>query len=107
MKSVKTLKYLKELSEHMKYYNMLAPFPVFDSEYVEYIDNKIMSIENENKYDYDEEPVVACKYCNHLTIVMDEDNNDICTRCGSVNELQEFENIFKYLKFIHDQKNQY
>lgn len=107
MKSVKTLKYLKELSEHMRYYNMLSPFPVFDSEYVEYIDNKIMNVENENRYNYDEDPVVACKYCDHLTIVMDEDNNDICTRCGSVNELQEFENIFEYLKFIHDQKNKH
>lgn len=107
MKSVKTLKYLKKLLEHMKYYNSLSPFNLFDSEYVEYIDNKIMNIEKENKYNYDEDSVVACKYCNHLHIEMDGDNNDICTRCGSVNELQKFENIFEYLKFIHDQKNKY
>jgi hypothetical protein len=107
MVSVETLDYLKALLKHMLYYNNMSPFPCFDTEYVEYIQNKIMDIEKENKYNYDEDPVVACKYCNHLHIAMDEDDNNICTRCGSVNELQEFENIFEYLKFKHGPKSKH
>lgn len=88
----------------MKHYNSLAPFPVFDTEYVEFIENRIMQIENEEKYDYDQEPVVSCKYCNNLSIKTDEDDNDICLRCGAVNELREFKNIFEYLEYIQKSK---
>lgn len=76
----------------------MAPFNVFDSEYVKDVDNYIKMIED-NKKDYDSEPVVACKYCKNLHIVTDEDVNNICMRCGSVNDIVEFENIYEYLKF--------
>jgi CTP:phosphocholine cytidylyltransferase-like protein len=83
----------------------MAPFPVYDTEYVEDVENKIKEIEM-NKEDYDKLPVVACKYCKSLHIVTDELDNNVCFRCGSVNEFQEFENIYKYEEFVHG-KNKY
>jgi len=77
----------------------MAPFPVYDTEYVEEVKNTIMKLENENKIDYNDEPVVACKYCKSLHIVIDEVDNNICMRCGSVNELKEFKNIYDYNQF--------
>ena len=77
----------------------MAPFNIYDSEYVEEVKNEIMKLENENKIDYDNEPVVACKYCKSLHIVIDEVDNNICMRCGSVNELKEFKNIYDYNQF--------
>jgi len=56
----------------------------------------------EKEKDYDQEPVVACKYCKSLHIVSDELDNNICMRCGSVNELTDFENIDEYLKFKNE-----
>ena len=82
------------------YYNKMAPFPVYDTEYVEEVKNTIMKLENENKIDYNDEPVVACKYCKSLHIVIDEVDNNICMRCGSVNELKEFKNIHEYKNFV-------
>jgi DNA-binding XRE family transcriptional regulator len=78
----------------------MAPFPVYDTEYVEEVKNTIMKLENENKIDYNDEPVVACKYCKSLHIVIDEVDNNICMRCGSVNELKEFKNIHEYKNFV-------
>ena len=78
----------------------MAPFNIYDSEYVEEVKNTIMKLENENKIDYNDEPVVACKYCKSLHIVIDEVDNNICMRCGSVNELKEFKNIHEYKNFV-------
>jgi hypothetical protein len=99
MKSKIVLKELKKLYKHLTYYNWLAPFPVYDTDYVKDVDNKIKEIMENNKKDYDEEPVVACKYCKSLHIETDELNNDVCMKCGSINELQTFKNIFDYKKF--------
>ena len=96
----KIIKYLKKLLKHLQHYNKLAPFPVYDTEYVEEVKNIIMKLENENKIDYNDEPVVACKYCKSLHIVIDEVDNNICMRCGSVNELKEFKNIHEYKNFV-------
>ena len=93
------LQYLREHLDHLMYYNKMAPFPVYDTEYVEEVKNIIMKLENENKIDYNDEPVVACKYCKSLHIVIDEVDNNICMRCGSVNELKEFKNIYDYNQF--------
>jgi len=57
-----------------------------------------MSITKEN---YDKEPVVACVYCKSLHIRYDEDDNDICFRCGSVNSILEFKDIFDYEQFVN------
>lgn len=94
------LQYLREHLDHLLYYNKMAPFPVYDTEYVEEVKNTIMKLENENKINYNEEPVVACKYCKSLHIVIDEVDNNICMRCGSVNELKEFKNIHEYKNFV-------
>ncbi len=94
------LQYLREHLDHLLYYNKMAPFPVYDTEYVEEVKNTIMKLENENKIDYNDEPVVACKYCKSLHIVIDEVDNNICMRCGSVNELKEFKNIHEYKNFV-------
>ena len=99
------LKFLKKLLEHLEYYNKMAPFPVYDTDYVKDIKQIIMNIENETQSNYDEEPVVACKYCKSLYIKYDDVNNDICMRCGSVNELKEFKNIYEYEKFVKDARN--
>ena len=79
-----TIKELKKLLEHLQYYNKMAPFPAYDTDYVNDVKNRIMELENETQTNYDNEPVVACKYCKSLHIVTDEVDNDICMRCGSV-----------------------
>ena len=73
---------------------------ITDLKSVEEVKNIIMKLENENKIDYNDEPVVACKYCKSLHIVIDEVDNNICMRCGSVNELKEFKNIHEYKNFV-------
>ena len=96
-----TIKELKKLLEHLQYYNKLAPFPIYCTDYVNDVKNRIMELENETKTNYDNEPVVACKYCKSLHIITDEVDNDICMRCGSVNELKEFKNIHEYKEFLN------
>ena len=96
-----TIKELKKLLEHLQYYNKMAPFPIYCTDYVNDVKNRIMELENETQTNYDNEPVVACKYCKSLHIVTDEVDNDICMRCGSVNELKEFKNIHEYKEFLN------
>mgnify|MGYP003526217415 CR=1 FL=1 len=43
------LQYLREHLDHLLYYNKMAPFNIYDSEYVEEVKNIIMKLENENK----------------------------------------------------------
>ncbi len=93
------LKHLRELSRHIEYYNNLSPFPVYCTDWLKDVNNKIKEIMENKKEDYDELPVVACKYCKSLHIVTDEVDNNICMRCGSCNEITEFENIHKYNQF--------
>ena len=95
-----TIKHLTKLFDHLTYYNKMAPFPVYDTDYVKDVENRIKEMK-EKKENYDELPVVACKYCKSLHIVTDDVENDICFRCGSVNELQNFENIHEYNKFVN------
>lgn len=105
MKSEITLKELRKLSKHLHYYNSMAPFPPYDTDYVKDVDNKIKQIMENNKKDYDEESVVACKYCKSLHIETDELNNDVCMKCGSINELQSFKNIYEYKDFLKNGKD--
>lgn len=100
MKSKIIIRYLKEYLKHMKYYNSMAPFPVFDTSYVNDIENKINEINMNKIKEYDEEPVVACRYCKSLHIVSDDIDNNICMRCGSVNELKEFNDIYQYKEWL-------
>ena len=91
---------MKKNLEHVEYYNKMAPFPVYDTEYVKDIKNRIMELEN-SKEDYDALPVDCCKHCKTLVVPncfeIDDLGNEMCLRCGSVNEIQTFNNIHEYL----------
>ncbi len=102
MKSKRVLKQLRELSNHLHYYNGMAPFPPYDTDYVKDVDRLIKKIMEDKRKDYDNEPVVACRYCKSLHIQTDENMNDVCFKCGATNELQEFKNIDEYLKFKNE-----
>lgn len=91
-------KHLGKLFDHLDYYNKMAPFPVYDTEYVAKVKEEYEKIDDD--FDYDSLPVEACKYCKSLHIVMDDDDNNICFRCGTVNELQTFNNIHEYNKYL-------
>jgi phage FluMu protein Com len=79
----------------------MSPFPLYDTGYIEDI-TKIEKNMKQSKMDYDELPVVACKHCNNLWIENDEVENDVCMRCGTVNELIIYPNIHDYLKTKED-----
>ena len=100
MKSRLIKKKLIILLNHLRYYNKLSPFPVYDTDYVDDVENKLKEIMENNKYDYDEDPVEACRHCKSLHIVMDDVDNNICMRCGSTNELKTFEDIYKYKEWL-------
>lgn len=91
---------LKDQLAHMEYYNLMAPFPVYDTEHVMLIIKKIKIMENDKSSDYDNEPVVACKHCKSLHILNDEIKNDICMKCGSINDTIEYSNIYEYNSYI-------
>lgn len=95
--TTKKLNLLKETLVHMEYYNNLAPFPVYDTEIVQDLKDFIKMAEKE-RTEYDELPVACCKHCLDLFIIEDEAGNDICGRCGSVNEILIFDDIDKYLE---------
>lgn len=92
----RTLQFLRTLKEHMECYNNLAPFPLFDTEYVADVKRMIMNLEK--RKEYDNIPVVACKYCKSLYIMNDDLENDVCARCGSINDIEFYSNIEEYLK---------
>tara|TARA_R110000822_G_scaffold302649_1_gene426921 strand:- start:11201 stop:11521 length:321 start_codon:yes stop_codon:yes gene_type:complete len=92
------IKYMENLLEYLVYCNRMAPFPVYDTEYVFEVRKFIEDMKKRNKYDDD--PVTSCKYCFNLATIVDEVENDVCTRCGSVNELRVFEDIIEYLKVV-------
>ena len=99
--SKEILKQLNKLYKHVEYYNKMAPFPPFCTEWQQNIRDKINEIKMEKK-DYDKEPVFACKHCGTLVVPnqyeVDDDGNEICQRCNSVNEVETFSNIQEYLK---------
>ena len=100
-----TLTYLIESLKYMEYHNRVAPFPVYDTDDIKEIKLKIMELEEENKINYDDVPVEACRFCKSLNIQYDEEHlNIICMRCGSTNELQQFETIHEYNSFINGEK---
>lgn len=95
--NTKKLMFLREQLEHLEYYNRMAPFPVYDTEYVGKVKQTIKDMEV-SKINYDELPVAACKYCTSLYVVADEIENDICMRCGAINEIVIYKDIADYQK---------
>lgn len=92
-----TLKQLKLQYDHVTYYNEMSPFPIYDTEYVEKLKEKMDEI-TESQEDYDKVPVEACKHCKSLHIVVDDVDNSICMKCNSINEIEVYPTIQDYLK---------
>ena len=99
--SKEILKQLNKLYKHVEYCNTYTPFPFYDTEWQIDIKNYINEIKMEKK-DYDKEPVFACKHCGTLVVPnqyeVDDDGNEICQRCNSVNDVKEYKDIFEYNK---------
>jgi hypothetical protein len=74
----------------------MAPFPVYDTDLVQDLKDYIKMAEKKKSI-YDELPVACCKHCLDLFVIEDDAGNDICGRCGSVNEIRIFNNIEEYL----------
>ena len=95
------LKHLNSMYKYVEYWNKMGPFPRYDTEWQIDIKNYINEIKMEKK-DYDKEPVFACKHCGTLVVPnqyeVDDDGNEICQRCNSVNEVIEYKDIFEYNK---------
>lgn len=97
MKNNELRQYLQEQIKHMEYYNYMAPFPVYDTEHIQDLKDAMNKLDTTDT-NYDDLPVVACANCKSLHIVTDDDENDICMRCHSINEVITFENIYEYKK---------
>ena len=100
--SKEILKQLNKLYKHVEYWNKMGPFPRYDTEWQSDIKNYVNKIKMNKDNDYDKEPVFACKHCGTLVVPnqyeVDDDGNEICQRCNSVNEVISYKNIFEYNK---------
>lgn len=100
--SKEILKQLNKLYKHVEYVNKMNIFPYYDTEWVGDIKNYINKIKMNKDNDYDKEPVFACKHCGTLVVPnqyeVDDDGNEICQRCNSINDVKEYSNIFEYNK---------
>ena len=100
--SKEILKQLNKLYKHVEYWNKMGPFPRYDTEWQSDIKNYINKIKMNKDNDYDKEPVFACKHCGTLVVPnqyeVDDDGNEICQRCNSVNEVISYKDIFEYNK---------
>jgi hypothetical protein len=85
----------------MNYHNNNAPFPPYETEYVKELKEVIRNME-ESRIDYDELPVAACLYCDDLHVLVDDLDNDICMRCGSVNQISIYKDIHEFNKYLTD-----
>lgn len=92
------IKYSKLLEKAIEA-NKYSPFNIYDSEYIKEL-NKLIKIMSDKEKNYDDEPVVACRHCKSLHIEFDDTDNNVCIKCGSVNETKEFQNIYKYKEWL-------
>jgi hypothetical protein len=60
---------------------------------------------SDDKTDYNDIPVAACKYCDSLGLIQDDIENDICTRCGSINDINIFPNWYSYELYLENKKH--
>ena len=100
--SKEILKQLNKLYKHVEYWNKMGPFPRYDTEWQSDIKNYLNEIKMNKDNDYDKEPVFACKHCGTLVVPnqyeVDDDGNEICQRCNSINDVKEYKDIFEYNK---------
>jgi len=101
---MKKIEYLKELLDFLEYHNRMAPFPMYDTEYVSAIRKQLEHMDK--NINYDELPTVACRHCNSLGLQVDELDNDICMRCGSINEINIFPDYYSYDLFLLNEENE-
>lgn len=104
MKDKSKLEHLTDIKNHMSYYNKMTPFPHYETEYIQDLEDEISKLKKED-VDYDNEPVVACKYCKSLHIITEETSTgevDICNRCFTVGETTEFKNINEYNNYLKE-----
>lgn len=94
---MRRLEKLREQLETMEYHNRMAPFPIYDTGIVNDLKKQLEKMSTKNQKIYDDLPVIACKYCDSLHIIEDDNNNEVCVRCGSVNDVKYYENIDDYL----------
>lgn len=92
----KIIKKYEEKLKDAEYYNEMSPFPVYDTEYIQIMKKKLKQMKNDT--DYDKLPVAACKYCNSLHVITDELGNDVCMKCGSINDIIMYDNIYEHEK---------
>lgn len=92
------IKYTEDLLEYVEQGNKYSPFPQYDTEYVELIKSNLEKMYNKK---YDEGPVSACKFCNELSIIDDDLDNGVCTKCGAVNDIIIYQDIFEFLETKH------
>jgi phage FluMu protein Com len=97
----KKIKYLKDLLSFLEYHNRMAPFPMYDTEYVSTIRKQLEKMDE--KINYDSLPTVACRHCNSLGLFVDDVDNDICMRCGSINEITIFPDYYSYDLYVTSQ----
>lgn len=101
-----TIQILKNRLKKLEYYDNIAPFPVYGTDLRQDYKNEIEKMEKNKKTNYDELPVAACKYCMSLHIQNDTEENDVCMSCGSINELEVYNNIHEYLKAKKENEEQ-
>ena len=93
------IKHTEDLLYFIKETNRFSPFPIYDTEYVALVEKELKGMKT-HKNKYDEGAVTACKFCNNLFILVDDLENDVCTKCGAINETVTFKDIFEYLDTI-------
>lgn len=80
----------------------MAPFPIFDTEYVQMVEDELNKELNEMNNEYESLPVEACAKCGSLHIESDElELTNVCMRCGSVNDLVKYDTINDYMESKH------
>lgn len=90
---------IKLMVQYYEALNKLSPFPLIDTEHIMDLKHKI----KKDEIDYDMEPVVCCAHCKRLSVVVDEEENDLCLLCkNSINETETHATIFHYLNKYPD-----
>lgn len=90
--------FLKKLIRDYETTNLYSPFPIYDTELIQELKNTLDRVMADKTNDYDSLPVACCKHCKELKLQIDDEENDVCLRCGARgNDIAEvYEDIFAY-----------
>lgn len=91
-------KFLRKLINDYETANRFSPFPFYDTELIQELKNTLKRVMADKTNDYDSLPVACCKHCKELKLQIDDEENDVCLRCGAQgNDIAEiYEDIFTY-----------